>query len=118
MLLASLSTATPLSSSTLTPNPTVYTMQLQQLAGLLAHSSAVSTVLSFDDLIKLCDVVAWLRDDIALVQPSYVDSAPPSLPVNIHDFLKNIFTMTDEGAKVVWHALRDVAWEEAFSSEE
>jgi hypothetical protein len=45
------------------------------------------------------------------LQPSHQESVPPpTLPVRVHDFLKDCINLQDEIAKLAWEAFRLLAW--------
>ncbi|KAI0361374.1 hypothetical protein OH77DRAFT_1391431 [Trametes cingulata] len=91
-------------------------MQLNILADILCKHPEVSCILDLESLITFCDLVYWLKDDIAMIQRAHITEAPPPIiPRNIHRFFAASLSVTDEDIGRVWEVLRDVAWTAAKS---
>ncbi|KAI1784805.1 hypothetical protein LXA43DRAFT_901016 [Ganoderma leucocontextum] len=87
-------------------------MQLQEVIQLLTRYPSVAAVgLSYEDLQLFCDIVRWFKDEIASFQPSYITTPPDTLPIKIHNILMGALSLSSEDTKLLWTALRDLAWE-------
>ncbi|KAJ7349748.1 hypothetical protein DFH08DRAFT_1079096 [Mycena albidolilacea] len=85
-------------------------MDFQHICDALAQSFDVArafshtSVVSYIGLLKPTPVFAYL-------QPSHqISVPPPTLPVRVHEFLKDCFDLQDETAKLAWEAFRLLAW--------
>ncbi len=85
-------------------------MKLLELGRLLRTTPDLASLLTFKDLITFGDLVTWLHDEIVTVQLPDVATPPPTLPAKIHDFFRDVFSLTDDDTKRLWDILQHVAW--------
>ena len=85
-------------------------MNLLELGNLLRTEPDLATLLTFRDLVTFGDLVLWLRDEISIVQLPDVTTPPPTLPAKIHNFFRDVFSLTDHDTKRLWEILRNAAW--------
>ena len=86
-------------------------MELLELAHLLTTHPEVTELLTWNDLVVFCDLIWWLKADIASTQPPGATAAPLILPSNIEGFFGAVFSLTGDDIKRLWTVLRDLAWE-------
>ncbi|KAI0827381.1 hypothetical protein BC628DRAFT_174176 [Trametes gibbosa] len=86
-------------------------MYLHCLATLLEGSPQLAALLTYKDLQMFCDIVRWLREEIAATQPSWITTPPEALSIKVHNFLMCTLSITDEATKVAWSNFRGLAWE-------
>ena len=85
-------------------------MSLLELAKVLINSPNLAALVSLEDLQRFCDIVRWLKDEIASFQPWYITGPPDTLPIKVHNFLMAALSLSDEATKIIWYTLRDFAW--------
>jgi hypothetical protein len=88
-------------------------MDFRHICDALAQSPELSRAFSHSSVVKYIELVALLRATPVLnyLQPSHqISVPPPTLPVRVHEFLKDCFDLPDETAKLAWEAFRVLAW--------
>ncbi|PPQ76766.1 hypothetical protein CVT26_000266 [Gymnopilus dilepis] len=70
----------------------------------------LKTVQSYVELVNL------IKPKISALQGSYQEGPPNHLSVNIHEFLKKCFSMSDYMGKLAWASFRSIAWNTPFTS--
>ena len=96
-------------------------MDFKNICDTLANSPAVSAAFSHSNVAKYIEIIALLKPTpvLAFLQPSHQISVPPlTLPVAVHEFLKDCFGIPDETGKLAWEAFRVLAWSFNPSAEE
>ncbi|TFY52205.1 hypothetical protein EVJ58_g10145 [Rhodofomes roseus] len=83
---------------------------LDQCARLLTTYPRLAASVTIQEVMTFCDLIFWLKDDITAVTVASADVPPSSLPINIHNFLMAALGLTDEIIKLMWDAVREVAW--------
>ncbi|KAI1785056.1 hypothetical protein LXA43DRAFT_1100746 [Ganoderma leucocontextum] len=84
-------------------------MDVRTVLDLLAGNPHVAT-LPFRTVLTFCDLTRWLRDEIAVLQPSYVETPPLALPINLHNFLVAALAIQDQDCRLLWTLLRRYIW--------
>jgi len=72
------------------------------------------SVFDYSRLRQYFELVVLLKPKLATIQSSWKKGPPPTLPVNIHEFLKRCFSMSDYMGKLAWEHLRCFAWTFSF----
>ena len=85
-------------------------MDFCTISKLLGESPELNKALSYEDVVMYIDLVHILKPDLSRWQPSQEDGPPERLPFATHDFLKLCLNLEEETAKLMWHTLRQVAW--------
>jgi hypothetical protein len=74
----------------------------------VAHTFSHTSVVSYIELIGLLKPAPVFT---YYLQPSHQKFVPlPTLPVRVHNFLKDCFDLQGETAKLAWEAFRLLAW--------
>ncbi|KAF8951615.1 hypothetical protein BDZ97DRAFT_1602107, partial [Flammula alnicola] len=63
------------------------------------------------------DLINLLKSKIRALQNSYQVGPPSTLSVNIHEFLKKCFSMSDYMGKLAWACFQSIAWKTPFSND-
>ncbi|KAJ7080155.1 hypothetical protein B0H15DRAFT_787367 [Mycena belliarum] len=88
-------------------------MDFKGICDTLASSPDVSRAFSHTTIIKYIELIGLLKPTpiLAFLQPSHrISAPPPTLPVEVHEFLKACFDLPDETGKLAWEAFRVLAW--------
>ncbi|KAJ7475645.1 hypothetical protein FB451DRAFT_1557538 [Mycena latifolia] len=88
-------------------------MDFKNICDALARSPEVSRASSHTNVVKYIELIALLKPTpvLAYLQPSHQASVPPpTLPVEVHEFLKDCFDLPDETGKLAWETFRVLAW--------
>ncbi|KAJ6505901.1 hypothetical protein C8R47DRAFT_1192501 [Mycena vitilis] len=82
-------------------------MDFQHICNALTQYPDVAAAFSHSNVVKYIELIALLKPTpvLAYLQPSHQESVPPpTLPVRVHEFLKDCFDLPDETAKLAWEA--------------
>jgi hypothetical protein len=88
-------------------------MDFQKICDSLRLCPDVALAFTHAGVVKYIELVALLKPTPALayLYPSHQPShPPPTLPANVHEFLKACFDIADETAKLAWAIFGDLAW--------
>ncbi|KAJ6461813.1 hypothetical protein C8R45DRAFT_1179095 [Mycena sanguinolenta] len=88
-------------------------MDFKRICDALQHCPEVAGAFAHADVVRYIELVALIKPTPALayLQPSHQPShPPPTLPANVHEFLKACFDIPDETAKLAWAIFGDLAW--------
>lgn len=91
--------------------PRGHTMNIRLIASLLVSSPELAD-LDYSTVGQFCDLAGWLRDEIAIQQPSYITSAPPTLPPPLRLFLRDALALEANSVIALWNALRHYIWKQ------
>ncbi|KAF7349146.1 hypothetical protein MVEN_01436900 [Mycena venus] len=89
-------------------------MDFQKICDALKSCPEVAQTFAHTDVVKYIELVGLLKPTPALayLQRSHQLSVPPpTLPANVHEFLRACFDVPDETAKLAWNLFRQIAWE-------
>ncbi|KAJ7037282.1 hypothetical protein C8F04DRAFT_1257200 [Mycena alexandri] len=88
-------------------------MDFQKICDTLKSHPEVADTFTHTDVVKYIELIGLLKPTPALtyLQPSYqISVPPPTLPGNVHEFLRASFQVDDETAKLAWEIFREIAW--------
>jgi hypothetical protein len=88
-------------------------MDFLRICDALRLYPEVADTFAHADVVQYIELIALLKPTPALayLQPSHQPSRPPpTLPANVHEFLKACFGVADETAKLAWAIFGDLAW--------
>ncbi|KAJ7278735.1 hypothetical protein C8J57DRAFT_1059649 [Mycena rebaudengoi] len=88
-------------------------MDFKHIYDTLAQSPDLACAFSHNTVVNYIELIGLLKPTpvLAYLQPSYQESVPPpTLPVRVHEFLKDCFDLPDETAKLAWEAFRVLVW--------
>ena len=81
------------------------------LAALSKNPNIIKDILNIDGCLRFVELLHIMKPTLQLYQ-SHGESEPlKSLPRNVHDFIRASLQLEHEDTKLLWEALRDVAWE-------
>jgi hypothetical protein len=89
-------------------------MDFQKICDALRSCPEVAQTFTHADVVKYIELVSLLKPTPALayLQPSHQSSVPPpTLPANVHEFLRACFDVPDETAKLAWKLFQQIAWD-------
>lgn len=93
-------------------------MDILELASAIQHNPELSATFNHRTLQSYLDLINILRPKLAAIQGVDFSGPPPALPVNVHEFLKQCFSMADNTGKIAWSTLKDFAWSAPFDTSE
>ncbi|KAJ6541391.1 hypothetical protein B0H19DRAFT_1077245 [Mycena capillaripes] len=88
-------------------------MDFKCVCDILADSPELAYSFSHNDVVKYIELITLLKPTpvLTFLQPSHQTLVPPAtLPVRVHNFLRDSFNIPDETAKLAWEAFRLLAW--------
>ncbi|KAJ7255485.1 hypothetical protein B0H12DRAFT_534610 [Mycena haematopus] len=88
-------------------------MDFKHICDTLAQAPDLARAFSHKSVVNYIELIGLLKPTpiLAYLQPSHQQSVPPpTLPVRVHEFLKDCFELPDETAKLAWEAFRVLAW--------
>lgn len=92
-------------------------MDLFQLSDILKENPELCSVFDYPAFCNYVELINLLRPKLEGLQASYRVGPPPTLSVNIHEFLKLCFSMSDYMGKLAWESFRTFAWNNRFHGE-
>ncbi|KDR68401.1 hypothetical protein GALMADRAFT_231368 [Galerina marginata CBS 339.88] len=89
-------------------------MDILSLSQIFTENPELCSVFDYKAIQTYVELVNLLRSKIQALQNSYQPDPPSSLSVNIHEFLKKCFAMSDYMGKLAWLCFRSTAWATPF----
>lgn len=93
-------------------------MDILSLSAILQKNPELCSVFNYkavQQYIMYIDLINLLRPKLRTLQPSYQHGPPPTIPVSVHEFLKQCFSMSDYMGKLSWESFRLFAWSTPFT---
>jgi len=89
-------------------------MDLYALSSVLQKSPELYSTFDLRALQTYGELINLLRPKLCWLQASYQLGPPALLPVNVHEFLKSCFAMSDYMGKLAWDSFRGFVWDCPF----
>jgi hypothetical protein len=86
-------------------------MSLNTVISALSTAPELTASWQLADALKYITLASYIKPLIARLKPSYHATAPDTLSIDMHDFLKLSLGMKDATAKVAWATMQDIVWE-------
>lgn len=86
-------------------------MDVLALSAVLHNHPELREALDYTTITKYFDLISLLRPVISAVQASYHSGPPATLPVNVHDFLKQSLGISDHAGKLAWEGFQELVWD-------
>lgn len=93
-------------------------MDVLALSAVLHNHPELREVFDYNTITKYFDLINLLRPSLSAVQASYRPGPPATLPVNIHEFLKQSLGISDHAGKIAWEGFRELVWSLPLASKE
>jgi len=84
---------------------------LSKLVATLQCHPDITDYLSIDQCIAFLNLIQLIKPTLLLALPPGVPGPLERLPLSAHEFIRASLGLTHETMKLVWHVLRDIAWD-------
>ncbi|KAF7967224.1 hypothetical protein HWV62_35097 [Athelia sp. TMB] len=92
-------------------------LPLNQIIKVLQDYPELGDALNYEGLVICVNLLRILQPDLSLYLGPDKTEPPEHLPLSMHDFLKLSLCIEDETCKLVWKALREVAWDPDYDTD-
>ena len=93
-------------------------MDISTLSKRFYNDPELCSIFDFTALVSYVEIISLLKPKLSTILPSNQLGPPPTLPVNIHTFLRYCFSMSDDMGKLAWERLGSYAWINSFQDVE
>jgi len=89
-------------------------MDIFSLSKILSNNPELCSVFDYKAVQSYIELINLLKGKLQALQDSYQLGPPPRLSVNVHEFLKKCFSMSDYMGKLAWDSFQSFAWNTPF----
>lgn len=93
-------------------------MDVLQFIAIFKQTPELCSLFDYKTVQIYVKVIILLKPKLSIFVLSYQTGPPPTLPVNVHKFLKQDFSMSDNMGKVAWEYFCKLAWSLPFTNHE
>jgi hypothetical protein len=89
-------------------------MDMLGFSKVFGNNPELCSVFDYKAVQMYVELINLLKGKLQALQDSYQVGPPPRLSVNVHEFLRKSFSMSDYMGKLAWDCFRPLAWNTPF----